>query len=101
MPLASGLPSLEEIVGRNGQGERRCRVCGCTDTTACLHPEHGPCWWVEDDLCSHCGEPSIVAGDYDAVLGHAGGNDPLAAWARRACAALQHVSQAKADLFEL
>jgi|GEM_PF-1853820 len=33
---------------------RRCRVCGCTETNACVHPEAGPCWWVEADLCSHC-----------------------------------------------
>jgi hypothetical protein len=30
---------------------RHCRVCGCTETTAC-HPP--PCWWVENDLCSAC-----------------------------------------------
>lgn len=34
--------------------ERTCRDCGCTENNACIHPEHGPCWWVEDDLCSHC-----------------------------------------------
>ncbi len=33
-----------------------CKKCGCTDDNACWHPEHGPCWWVDDnhDLCSHC-----------------------------------------------
>ena len=31
-----------------------CRVCGCTDTNPCYHPEHGYCYWVEPDLCSHC-----------------------------------------------
>ena len=30
---------------------RSCRVCGCTEITAC-HPE--PCSWVEADLCSTC-----------------------------------------------
>ena len=34
--------------------ERACRVCGCTEYNACSHPEHGRCWWVEGDLCSHC-----------------------------------------------
>ncbi|QQE80905.1 hypothetical protein [Alicyclobacillus sp. SO9] len=31
-------------------GERKCRVCGCTDLQGC--PEG--CWWVEEDLCSSC-----------------------------------------------
>ncbi len=35
-------------------GTRFCRECGCTDFDACVHPEHGACWWVEPDLCSHC-----------------------------------------------
>lgn len=30
-----------------------CRVCGCTDDRACM-TEHGPCSWVEADLCSAC-----------------------------------------------
>ena len=34
--------------------EPTCRICGCTETTACFHPKHGNCWWVEKDLCSHC-----------------------------------------------
>jgi hypothetical protein len=34
--------------------ERKCRQCGCTENDACVHPKYGPCWWVEDDLCSHC-----------------------------------------------
>lgn len=32
--------------------EQKCRVCGCTDSNACL----GGCYWVEDDLCSKCAE---------------------------------------------
>lgn len=39
-----------------------CRVCGCTDTNACmvqLEQQDGaivetPCWWVDPDLCSGC-----------------------------------------------
>jgi hypothetical protein len=30
---------------------QQCRVCGCTNFSACA----GGCWWVEDDLCSTCG----------------------------------------------
>lgn len=33
---------------------RTCRSCGCDDEHACLHDLYGPCWWVEEDLCSHC-----------------------------------------------
>ena len=32
---------------------RTCRGCGCTDHAACLTMA-GPCWWVDDDLCSRC-----------------------------------------------
>jgi hypothetical protein len=30
--------------------EGKCRVCGCTDSHACV----GGCYWVEDNLCSNC-----------------------------------------------
>lgn len=33
--------------------ERTCRLCGCTEHNACVD-DRGPCWWVEQDLCSHC-----------------------------------------------
>jgi hypothetical protein len=33
----------------------KCRICGCTDNNACIGVE-GPCYWVEDDLCSACAE---------------------------------------------
>lgn len=32
------------------QKERKCRVCGCTELTACP----GGCSWIEQDLCSAC-----------------------------------------------
>lgn len=35
-------------------GEAACRICGCTQERACVDDEHGPCWWVQEDLCSHC-----------------------------------------------
>lgn len=44
-----------------------CRVCGCTEHNACRMEDDGPCWWVEDDLCSACApkgrlvEPVTVA----------------------------------------
>jgi hypothetical protein len=34
--------------------ERTCRQCGCSENDPCVHPQFGPCWWAEDDLCSHC-----------------------------------------------
>ena len=35
-----------------------CKICGCTDTRACVHPDFGACWWIDDthELCSHCVE---------------------------------------------
>lgn len=33
---------------------QRCRVCGCTDDRACVSQDEGPCYWVEEDLCSAC-----------------------------------------------
>jgi hypothetical protein len=32
---------------------RRCRICGCTDSNACI-TEDGPCCWIWEDLCSAC-----------------------------------------------
>ncbi len=33
-----------------------CKICGCTDTDACFHPEFGTCWWMDEEhtICSHC-----------------------------------------------
>lgn len=39
---------------------RKCRVCGCDDNHACM-TEEGPCYWVEDDLCSACAEKTEEA----------------------------------------
>jgi len=44
MPLP-GMPESEHQV---------CRVCGCTDTNACVTGSGEPCHWVEKDLCSAC-----------------------------------------------
>lgn len=30
--------------------DKRCRVCGCTDSNAC----DGGCFWIAPDLCSVC-----------------------------------------------
>ena len=40
--------------------ECKCRECDCTWNNACV-TEHGPCWWIEDDLCSACSEKSNAA----------------------------------------
>ena len=50
--LHGGQIAIAEAIGL-----RACRVCGCTETTAC-HPR--PCSWVADDLCSAC-EPYAEA----------------------------------------
>lgn len=33
--------------------DAQCRVCGCTESQACM-TENGTCIWVEPDLCSAC-----------------------------------------------
>lgn len=43
------LPQLQEAK------IRRCRICGCTDDHACMTDE-GPCYWIEDGLCSACAD---------------------------------------------
>ena len=45
---------LTEAFEDDYEPDRKCRVCGCHEYDACIHPKHGPCWWVEWDLCSHC-----------------------------------------------
>ena len=39
-----------------------CRICGCVDSNACQHPDHGACFWVDDthELCSHCYVDEII-----------------------------------------
>lgn len=32
----------------------KCRQCGCSENDPCIHQQYGPCWWIEEDLCSHC-----------------------------------------------
>lgn len=43
---------------------RNCRICGCTerDCTGCVARTGHPCYWVEEDLCSACAEPSLPEG---------------------------------------
>jgi len=51
-------PDLCDVPGEENESlfdERKCRVCGCTDTNACL----GGCYWVEEDLCSKCAEAGV------------------------------------------
>lgn len=39
-------------------GIRACRVCGCTDISAC----RGGCSWVAEELCSSCASPGSANG---------------------------------------
>jgi hypothetical protein len=69
VPLPSGTDALDEPSGDHQCGAsttastttlwdtfdtRTCRVCGCTDWTACTGPNDYACWWVQPDLCSSC-----------------------------------------------
>lgn len=65
---------LELAGGDVVAGETRCRRCGCTDQRACTTP-YGPCYWVEQDLCSGCAPKGpmahhrICAGCWNALQG--------------------------------
>jgi hypothetical protein len=45
--------TLEELAA---DGEGKCRVCGCTDTTPCVDEvqDAGFCEWAKPDLCTAC-----------------------------------------------
>lgn len=40
-----------------------CRICGCTETDPCWHPEQGYCSWVDEEetICSHCHDEAIAS----------------------------------------
>lgn len=42
-----------DLENARAAGERFCRVCGCTQFTACRGAD-GPCSWAAPDLCSVC-----------------------------------------------
>jgi hypothetical protein len=88
-----------------------CRICGCTDEHACLDDEVGPCWWLEPDLCSHCGEPAIVAAEYDRLVLRVSEDGAIvlretnlrgfALWTRKARTALGRASTVDPQAFEV
>jgi len=59
--LNAAIPEIHEAFDRlrqahlpsQGNGERVCRVCGCTDARPCI-VDGEACHWVEFDLCSVC-----------------------------------------------
>lgn len=64
--LAEALQILDETAeaeadARGANAEGTCRVCGCTDSRACV-TNGAPCHWVEADLCSACAEKPEAAG---------------------------------------
>ena len=36
------------------EGERRCRICGCSEFNACHDAVRGACYLVGGSVCSHC-----------------------------------------------
>ena len=44
-------------------GEPICRICGCWDWNPCQDEIDGPCWWVEENLCSACAAAAMAASD--------------------------------------
>jgi activating signal cointegrator 1 len=45
-----------------------CKVCGCWEEDACIHPKHGNCYWAEEDLCSHCKDHPGEATRYSQII---------------------------------
>lgn len=57
LPFADVLALVDRVVAMDREilaASRVCRQCGCTEEHACVDAVLGPCWWVEEDLCSHC-----------------------------------------------
>lgn len=46
-----------------------CRVCQCTDLSACQHEDGSPCFWIQPELCSVCAEGLGVDVDAHRNLG--------------------------------
>lgn len=40
---------------------KKCRMCGRTDSDACVSAGGRPCFWLEDDLCSACAVKDFAA----------------------------------------
>lgn len=55
------------------QPVRTCRACGCTEEFACTNHVDGSCWWVEDNLCSHCQLTSAALGSAILTANHLNG----------------------------
>ena len=53
-------PQIAADLLRTGEAAA-CRVCGCSWNDACHSEKDGSCWWVADDLCSHCPTPKVAA----------------------------------------
>lgn len=67
-----------------------CRMCGCTDTSACHDPATGKgCYWVEIDLCSACATPQQKKKSSEAIQEVINGPQPklskplLMGWAEK------------------
>lgn len=72
---------LEEEMD-DGRGEVQCRLCACTESSAC----EGGCWWRERDLCSSCDQlrhawPLLMIADgHGMAATHAEREAAWAAW---------------------
>ncbi len=73
-----GLPPADAVVrapahlegNHRPRTERACRVCGCTELSACVDADGTPCCWMDDDLCSACAGRSDDARRLALAAGH-------------------------------
>lgn len=79
-------------------GAATCRRCGCWHWNACWHEALGACWWVEDDLCSHCAvrDWRLVAINRRALRRAAGFEDDARARALREIVEAVEAEEARA-----
>ena len=62
--VVSGMPADElAILNDPSQTARHCRLCSCTELNACINANGDSCWWVSEDLCSHCVDGSGDPGE--------------------------------------
>lgn len=49
--------------------DRRCRICGCGEHSACIGKDGRPCHWATEDLCSVCAEQLAGSTAIEPALG--------------------------------
>lgn len=54
--LPTTFPDGEAAANDDTASIRKCRVCGCTENSACTDDEGNSCYWINENLCSACAD---------------------------------------------